>query len=118
MNSRVLQGPGKCFCPTGAVTKKNDWISSNYDLIINFPLYFGGQQVRVPLKVALRSRDLTVDIQKNHLKVGIKNQPPIIDDQLPHDVKIEDSTWLLEDKTTLIINMEKVGSRSSRLLEN
>ena len=67
--------------------------------------------MRIPLpKAGLRSRDLTVDIQKNHLKAAIKNQlPAIVDDRLQHDVKIEESTWLIEDKQTLLITLEKVG---------
>ena len=66
--------------------------------------------MRIPLpKAGLRSRDLTVDIQKNHLKAAIKNQlPAIVDDRLQHDVKIEESTWLIEDKLTLLITLEKV----------
>nr|CAG4640241.1 EOG090X0AH4 [Daphnia pulex]SVE85031.1 EOG090X0AH4 [Daphnia pulex] len=67
--------------------------------------------VRIPLpKAGLRSRDLTVDIQKNHLKAGIKNQlPAVVDDRLLHDIKIEESTWLIEDKLTLLITLEKVN---------
>lgn len=61
-------------------------------------------------KAGLRSRDLTVNIQKNHLKAGLKNQvPAMVDDRLLHDVKIEESTWLIEDKTTLLITLEKVN---------
>ena len=44
-------------------------------------------EVRVPLPMALRSRDLVIDIQKKRLKVQIKGQPPIIDDEMPHEVK-------------------------------
>nr|CAG4647268.1 EOG090X0AH4 [Megafenestra aurita]SVE92550.1 EOG090X0AH4 [Megafenestra aurita] len=68
-------------------------------------------EVRIPLpKAGLRSRDLIVDIQKNHLKAAIKNQlPAIVDDRLQHDVKIEESTWLIEDKQTLLITLEKVN---------
>lgn len=66
--------------------------------------------MRIPLpKAGLRSRDLSVDIQKNYLKAAIKNQlPAIVDDRLQHDVKIEESTWLIEDKQTLLITLEKV----------
>lgn len=57
----------------------------------------------------LRSRDLIVDIGKNHLKVAVKNAPAaIIDDRLQHDIKKEESTWLIEDKQTLLITLEKV----------
>lgn len=80
-------------------------------IITFFIFYFFVVQVRIPLpKAGLRSRDLTVDIQKNHLKVAVKNQlPAIIDDRLLHDVKMEESTWLLEDKQTVLITLEKVN---------
>nr|CAG4637228.1 EOG090X0AH4 [Ceriodaphnia reticulata]SVE73098.1 EOG090X0AH4 [Ceriodaphnia reticulata] len=67
--------------------------------------------VRIPLpRAGLRSRDLTVDIQKNQLKAAIKNQlPAMVDDRLEHDVKMEESTWLIEDKQTILITLEKVN---------
>lgn len=69
-------------------------------------------QVRIPLKVAgLRSRDLSVDIQKTQIKAGLRNagqNPPFIAGQLQHEIKVEESTWLIEDKNTLLITLEKV----------
>ena len=47
-------------------------------------------------------------ISKKHLKVGIKGQPFIIDGDFPKEVKLDESTWCLEDKKTLLINIEKV----------
>jgi len=75
-------------------------------------------EVRIPFTIALRSRDLVVDIQKNHLKVGLKNQPLLIDDHFQHDIKKEDSTWVIEDKYTLFITLEKINKMEwwSRLL--
>ena len=61
------------------------------------------------MKLALRSKDLMVDIQKNHLKVGIKNQPLIINERLQHDIKMEESTCVIEDKFTIFITLEKVN---------
>lgn len=68
-------------------------------------------EVRVPSKTAfkLRPRDVVVNIAKKHLIVGIKGQPPIIDDDLPHDVKLEECTWVLEDGKTFIISLEKIN---------
>ena len=34
---------------------------------------------------------------------------PIIDADLVHEVKMEDSAWVLEDKKSLLINLEKVN---------
>ena len=53
-----------------------------------------------------------IDIQKNHLKAAVKNQlPAMVDDRLEHDVKIEESTWLIEDKQTILITLEKVDKK-------
>ncbi|XP_075970609.1 nuclear distribution C, dynein complex regulator [Anticarsia gemmatalis] len=66
-------------------------------------------ELRVPLRQVLRPRDLTVTIGKRHLKIGIKGQPLIIDGELDSDVKVEDSTWVLQDGRNLLINLEKVN---------
>ena len=63
---------------------------------------------RVPLAGAYKAKDLNVTIAKKHLKVGIKGQPLIIDGELPKEVKLEESTWCLEDKKAVLINLEKV----------
>ncbi|CAH0728744.1 unnamed protein product, partial [Brenthis ino] len=65
--------------------------------------------LRVPLRQVLRPRDLTVIINKRHLKVGIKGQPLIIDGELDADVKVEESTWVLQDGRNLLVNLEKVN---------
>ncbi|CAF4779128.1 unnamed protein product [Pieris macdunnoughi] len=75
-------------------------------LVVTFPIL---SMLRVPLRQVLRPRDLTVVIGKRHLKVGIKGQPPIIDGDLDADVKIEESTWVLQDGRTLLVNLEKVN---------
>lgn len=57
---------------------------------------------------SVKPRDLIVDIQKTKLKVALKGHTPIIDDELEHQVKVEESTWVIEDGKGLLINMEKV----------
>jgi len=66
-------------------------------------------ELRVPLGGAFKARDLVVSIEKKHLKVGVKGQPPIIDGAFPKEVKLEESTWVLEDKKTILLNIEKVN---------
>ncbi|XP_073951453.1 nuclear distribution C, dynein complex regulator [Choristoneura fumiferana] len=75
-------------------------------------------ELRVPLRQVLRPRDLTVVIAKKHLKIGIKGQPLIIDGELDSDVKIEESTWVLQDGRNLLVNLEKVNKMNwwSRLV--
>merc|ERR1719350_459941 len=66
-------------------------------------------ELRVPLGGAYKAKDLNVTITKKHLKIGVKGQPFIIDGDFPKEVKIDESTWCLEDKKTVLINLEKVN---------
>lgn len=66
-------------------------------------------ELRVPLGGAYKAKDLVVSIEKKHLKIGIKGQPLIIDGDFPKEVKLDESTWVLEDKKTLLLNIEKVN---------
>ncbi len=43
-----------------------------------------------------------------HIKVGLKGHPPIIDGDFPKDCKVEESTWTLEDRKTIVVQLEKV----------
>ena len=56
----------------------------------------GEVTVNVPIPAGTTSKQLTVDIQKEHLKVGIKGQPLMIDGKLHKAVKKGDSIWCLE----------------------
>lgn len=56
----------------------------------------------------LRPRDVVVNITSNHLVVGIKGQPPIIDGDFYKEIKVEESTWVLQDAKTFFITLEKV----------
>jgi hypothetical protein len=73
-------------------------------------------QVRIPLKINFRAKqkDLVVSLTKKHLTCGIKGQPPIVDDDFPHEIKLEESTWVIEDGHTLLFNLEKVMSAATR----
>ncbi|XP_029040565.2 nuclear migration protein nudC [Osmia bicornis bicornis] len=68
-------------------------------------------EIKVPLKVnfSVRPKDVSVTITKKHLTCAIKGQPPIIDGDFPHEVKVEESTWVIEDGKMLLINLEKVN---------
>lgn len=65
-------------------------------------------ELRVPLPMAVKPRDVVCDLQKYHLKIGIKGHPLIIDGDLEYDVNVEESTWVLEDKCIVVFTIAKV----------
>jgi len=66
-------------------------------------------ELRVPLPIAVKSRDVVVDLQKKSLKLGLKGHPLIIDGELEAIIKVEESAWVLEDKRTIVLNIEKIN---------
>ncbi|XP_061356164.1 protein BOBBER 1-like isoform X1 [Gastrolobium bilobum] len=63
--------------------------------------------VNVPVPNGTKSRFVICEIKKNHLKVGLKGQPPIIDGELYRPVKPDDCYWSIEDQKTLSILLTK-----------
>jgi len=68
-------------------------------------------ELRVPLikYFPLKSADVVVEYKKRHLKIGLKNQTPIIDAALEKDIKVEESTWVLEDRKVIFVTLEKIN---------
>lgn len=68
-------------------------------------------EIKVPLNVgySARPKDIAVTITKKHLFCAVRGLPPIIDGDFPHEVKLEESTWVIEDGKVLLINLEKVN---------
>ena len=69
-------------------------------------------EIRIPLPFPCKSRDLIVEIGKKSLKVALKGHPPIIDGELDAEVKVEESTWVLEDKKSILVSLEKINKMS------
>ncbi|KAG9150676.1 hypothetical protein Leryth_008134 [Lithospermum erythrorhizon] len=63
--------------------------------------------VNVPVPPGTKSRFIVCDIKKNHLKVGIKGQPPIIDGELYKPIKVDDCFWSLEDQKSISLLLTK-----------
>ncbi|CAJ1972337.1 unnamed protein product [Sphenostylis stenocarpa] len=63
--------------------------------------------VSVPVPTGTKSRFVICDIKKNHLKVGLKGQPPIIDGELYGSLKPDDCYWSIEDQNTISILLTK-----------
>ncbi|KAI6697793.1 hypothetical protein NL676_017912 [Syzygium grande] len=63
--------------------------------------------VHVPVPKGTKGRFVVCDIKKNHLKVGLKGQPPVIEGELFQTVKPDDCYWSLEDQSAISILLTK-----------
>ena len=43
------------------------------------------------------------------MKIGLRGQPPILDGETYNEIKVEESTWCIEDRQIVIVNVEKVS---------
>ena len=76
-------------------------------------------QVHIPLKANFRvkSRDVVYDLKRKFLKVGLKKEQPIIDENLYAEVKSEDCMWTL-DSNSIIVTLYKVFFSQNELVNN
>ncbi|XP_010482731.1 PREDICTED: protein BOBBER 1 [Camelina sativa] len=63
--------------------------------------------VNIPVPSGTKARSVVCEIKKNHLKVGIKGQDPIIDGELSRSVKPDDCYWNIEDQKVISILLTK-----------
>ena len=66
-------------------------------------------EVRVPLEPGTRAKALDVVIGKNKLRVAYRARPdaPLLDGALTKEVRVDDSTWTIEDKKMLVLTLAK-----------
>ncbi|CAN6709362.1 unnamed protein product [Malus baccata var. baccata] len=67
------------------------------------------QEINVVVHVppGTKSSFVVCEIKKNHLKVGLKGQPPIIDGELLQSIKPDDCYWSIEDQRAVSILLTK-----------
>ncbi|URD78111.1 CS domain [Musa troglodytarum] len=63
--------------------------------------------VSIPVLQGTKSRFVTCEIKKTHLKVGLRGQPLIIDGDLYQPVKAEDCFWSIEDGKFISVLLTK-----------
>ncbi|KAI8146291.1 nuclear movement protein nudC [Fennellomyces sp. T-0311] len=63
--------------------------------------------VTIPVPKGTRGRDLVVELKKKHIKVSLKGQPAIIEGELCKEIKVDDSTWTIEDQQEVLVHLEK-----------
>ena len=64
--------------------------------------------ITVPVPSGTRAKGLTVELKRSSISVGLKGQPPILSGALCREIKVDDSTWTLDDQREVAIHLEKI----------
>lgn len=93
----------------GADLENYKWSQTLQDIDLTIPIKTG----------RIKGRDCSIEITKKHIKVKVMNKT-LIDDDLQHEIKCEDSSWTLEDGKTILIHFEKINKMEwwSKLVMN
>jgi len=79
-------------------------------------------ELRVPFNITfpLKSKHVVCDMKKKYLKIGLKGEPPIIEGNLIKEIKLEESTWTIDDGKSLVVSIDKVNKMEwwSRIIDS
>ncbi|KAI0094837.1 nuclear movement protein nudC [Irpex rosettiformis] len=67
--------------------------------------------LEVPVPKGTRGKDLTVVIQRKKLSVALKGKEPILSGELCKEIKVEESTWTIEDQQLVLVHLEKLNKQ-------
>ncbi|XP_055812014.1 protein BOBBER 2-like [Solanum dulcamara] len=95
--------------PKGEVNKK---LKPNKSNGLDMENYSWGQSlqevtINIPVPPGTKPRFIIVEIKTNSLKVGLKNQPLILDGEYFKAIKVDESYWSLEDQKEISILLSK-----------
>ncbi|KAL9549897.1 hypothetical protein MBANPS3_005000 [Mucor bainieri] len=65
--------------------------------------------ITIPVPKGTRARDLDIVLKKSQFKVALKGQAPIVEGEFSHTIKVDDSTWTVEDQKEVLVHLEKVN---------
>ncbi|VDO47230.1 unnamed protein product [Schistosoma margrebowiei] len=65
--------------------------------------------IKIPTRLphSIKSRDVYVEFTRKHIKIGLKNQEPILAGNLYNEIKVEECVWSLLDGITILVHLEK-----------
>lgn len=70
----------------GGDLEKYSWTQTLKEVNVSFPVPKG-----------IKGKDVVFSISKHKLKVGLRNQDPIVNGDLQEEIKTDEATWTLED---------------------
>lgn len=65
-------------------------------------------EIRIPFSIKMKSRDVAIEIKRKFLTAGLKGNPPVLEGELYNDIKVEESTWILDNRE-VVITLEKIN---------
>ncbi|KIY64215.1 nuclear movement protein nudC [Cylindrobasidium torrendii FP15055 ss-10] len=72
----------------------------------------GEVEVIVPVPKGTRARDLAVTMTTKKLSVALKGKEPIMAGDLCKDIKVDDSTWTIQDNEAVLFHLEKLNNQA------
>jgi len=67
--------------------------------------------VNIPVTKGTKGKQCTIKFAKKHLSVVV-NGEKIMEGDLPHEIKLEESTWAIEDQKEIQIHLEKINQQN------
>lgn len=66
-------------------------------------------ELSAPVPQGTRGKDLTIVISKQKLSIALKGQAPLFSGALAKDIKVDDSTWTIDDQREINVHLEKIN---------